>query len=378
MAGKGSKRQSAPDNDNQEHPPVKMAKTEMTAAEELEGTVVGGRTLRVQKTVADKQPDEGTDGGKVATEEAPKKIKTRRARKKDVPTDGEAVAEDDAEGAKESVTGGAGKKHEAKNAANPNAETPSVNLSKLSLPSTFSITSGEILWGQYSTILEGADNTTRDGMAGPKELLSGGTIRQSVYSYRTAARKGTWHVKRIYLNSGTTGSYQAGFICHHESVSATDLVRRAAAIGISNGNNHPDREIVYVNRYDWGCHHRPGAELVSDKLGVDDEEAADLATWHCMLVDARIAPSLEQAMRNARTRELLKDNCVEFAVTGEENVAAGVSLWLQDVEYELAWMCFSGQKHGDFADDDELVGFIYDPAYSALEGDGIQVEDEDV
>jgi hypothetical protein len=42
-----------------------------------------------------------------------------------------------------------------------------------------------------------------------------------------------------------------GYVLHHADVSAVDFVRRAAMVGISNGNTHSDKEIVYVGRYDW-------------------------------------------------------------------------------------------------------------------------------
>jgi hypothetical protein len=44
---------------------------------------------------------------------------------------------------------------------------------------------------------------------------------------------------------------QVGFVVHHESVSPLELLKRAAAVGISHGQTHADKDIVYVNRYDW-------------------------------------------------------------------------------------------------------------------------------
>lgn len=70
--------------------------------------------------------------------------------------------------------------------------------------------------------------------------------------------------------------YTAGWVVYHEGADAVEAVRRAAKVshvplssssflrlavewydqvGISNGNNHSDKGIVYVNRYDWGWHH---------------------------------------------------------------------------------------------------------------------------
>jgi hypothetical protein len=47
---------------------------------------------------------------------------------------------------------------------------------------------------------------------------------------------------------------QVGFVVHHESVSPLELLKRAAAVGISHGQTHADKGIVYVNRYDWVPH----------------------------------------------------------------------------------------------------------------------------
>ena len=35
-------------------------------------------------------------------------------------------------------------------------------------------------------------------------------------------------------------------------------------------------------------------------------------------------------------------------------------------DYELGWLGFSGEKHGQFPESDELVAIIYDPAYTGL------------
>ena len=37
------------------------------------------------------------------------------------------------------------------------------------------------------------------------------------------------------------------------------------------------------------------------------------------------------------------------------------------VEYELGWLAFSGQKHPDFPEDDELVALVYDPVYDGFQ-----------
>jgi hypothetical protein len=63
---------------------------------------------------------------------------------------------------------------------------------------------------------------------------------------------------------------QVGFVVHHESESPLELLKRAAAVGISHGQTHTDKDIVFVNRYDWvhsRTHHTdptpPGRRLTS-------------------------------------------------------------------------------------------------------------------
>lgn len=78
---------------------------------------------------------------------------------------------------------------------------------------------------------------------------------QSDFKYRVAARVGQWHVSRIDLahRDSSDGTYKQalGYILHHTDVSSTEYVKRASNVGMSLHNKHSDKEIVYVNRYDW-------------------------------------------------------------------------------------------------------------------------------
>src|SRR3989338_7338527 len=54
----------------------------------------------------------------------------------------------------------------------------------------FECTSGELLWGQLQQIITGNNETEHDSCSGPVSTGTGGTIIQSKFRYRAAARKG--------------------------------------------------------------------------------------------------------------------------------------------------------------------------------------------
>jgi hypothetical protein len=137
-------------------------------------------------------------------------------------------------------------------------------------PTLFTCTSGVLLWGQLHSLMEGFTESKLDTELGPfatsEPGSNGGTILQNAFRYRAPARKGLWKVQAAYL--GGTGPI--GYVCHHVEMDGADLLRRAAIVGPSLVNNHPDREIVYVNRYDWaqwGC--GTGSELLEEILKPD-------------------------------------------------------------------------------------------------------------
>ena len=54
----------------------------------------------------------------------------------------------------------------------------------------------------------------------------------------------------------------------------------------------------------------------------------------------------------------------------------GVHLKMEETEYELGWLCFSGKKHDFYKDSDELVAIVYDGAYCNFQEDEGQVSKE--
>ncbi|KAL3699103.1 hypothetical protein R1sor_017125 [Riccia sorocarpa] len=309
--------------------------------------------------------------------------------------------------------------------------------------SSFTCSSGELLWGHLNTLIEGSKSDRVDTTSGPHETMGGGTIIQHNFRYRAKARKGVWKVEPVLI-----GDWHVGYVCYHEDVSGIDVLRQAAKVGISGANNHENRDIVYVNRYDWGHWHDPGLQLVLDTLGLQKTEDDIRNTAHegdseadyywglisrrFMLVDPEGLSAIIQAMKDGEklkrknylfyyppaaaeaieTAEHGKKNqkldsavkvvatatsnaAPEAASTGEtgaskgssgeevengtgsskraanepeavrsalasgnSSVPFGVNLVTKAPEYELGWMKF---------EKGELVGFVYDGEYSALE-----------
>jgi hypothetical protein len=126
--------------------------------------------------------------------------------------------------------------------------------------STFTISSGSLLWGQilclYSTMSN--PNFTQNASHMPPEL-EGGTILQHRYSYRSAARNGRWKVRSFYERERLEPVYgalvadpdaperQAGWIVYHEHVDPVNTLERVRWLdgtgpgAVSNRNLHTDK-----------------------------------------------------------------------------------------------------------------------------------------
>ena len=248
----------------------------------------------------------------------------------------------------------------------------------------FECKSGELLWGQLQHMIKGSSATSHDTSNGPiTSGFGGGTILQSTFRYRLAARKGNWIVERFESESGS------GFVVHHEDLSGQELLDRCAKIGISNGQTHDDHNIVYVNRYDWSYHSGDQDEVSrevkqfitppkkskkksdssdeEDDFSCDDNEFLDeigqLFAGRLILLDAPEYQSYMKLVASGKHPE--NGDCVQFK--SSTGTFCGAHLSDADTEYELGWMIFSGEKHKDFPQDDEFVGFVYDSSYCGLE-----------
>ncbi|KAL3701535.1 hypothetical protein R1sor_019557 [Riccia sorocarpa] len=260
------------------------------------------------------------------------------------------------------------------------------SYSNKKIPS-FTCTSGELLWGQLHTVIGASKSDQRDAAGGPTERGVSGTIRQSKFAYRAKARKGVWRVEPVFIDD-----WHVAYVCYHANFKGLDIVREAAKVGVSVANNHKNKNIVYVNRYDWGEYVGPGLQVVLDAIGCkrsedeitdayedgigwdseDDELKAKEKGWYfmnwlmcrVMLVDPEGLPTLIQAMKEG---EKLKDKNYLFhypsGTSGQAGNEArkapfGVNLVPKIREFDFGWMKFTKG---------ELVGFVYDIAYSDLD-----------
>ncbi|XP_024395577.1 uncharacterized protein [Physcomitrium patens] len=246
-----------------------------------------------------------------------------------------------------------------------------------SVPAFFSCTSGELLWGQVHTVIEGFTCTAPR----PQEL-----------EYKVAARTGLWKVQAVFQDNYEGNPWHTGFVCHHVDANGPEILRLASEAGICNNGKFADLDIVFVNRYDWSGSHAPGCEIILEAITgekVDLEEDFEdekyfrsLVYDRFMLVDALGFPNLMQALKDGERlerrnylmrRRVNLSNSSGGSSSSENDMSSvpnfedfGTHLVVTDGEYDMGWMAF---RNG------ELVGFVYDGAYSALEGDNLRLGD---
>lgn len=119
----------------------------------------------------------------------------------------------------------------------------------------FTLTSGILLWSQmlsiYYATLQAQTAFTNNAASVPP-MLPDGTIKQYVYTYKSAARNGRWKVRRAYSNyngrlpADGDPTMHFGWVYCHEDLDPLEVVKRCRSIGqgfggISNGNEHVDK-----------------------------------------------------------------------------------------------------------------------------------------
>lgn len=119
----------------------------------------------------------------------------------------------------------------------------------------FTITSGQLLWGQLPTVIDGsrAEGFDRNAEGAPPRG-HGGTIIQHRFEYRSAARNGQWKVRRAFdSGDGLPGDGRSepnkhfGWIVYHGEVeNPAELLLRCSRIswnmgGRPLGNKHIDK-----------------------------------------------------------------------------------------------------------------------------------------
>ena len=256
-------------------------------------------------------------------------------------------------------------KVQAKKADDQQEEGGASLVEKRDAPFEFTVSDGSLLWGQASCLNEAslAGSHEVDDADGAKRTRVGGTILQRDHCYRMLAKNGKWEVQRFQIRG-----YEAGFIAAHVACDKSELMLRAMKVGISNMNDHADRTIKYINRYDWSWSHG-GEEQITEALSAakkkslgkespaTESEIEKLMSGYCVLINpsaysADLLPGFVRA--HGSTAMISKEGSKEVV---------GCYLSSPHTEYELAWIIF------DRGSPAVAIGFIYDSTYCALELD---------
>ncbi|KAK3390160.1 hypothetical protein B0H63DRAFT_519394 [Podospora didyma] len=267
--------------------------------------------------------------------------------------------------------------------------------------STFTIKSGIMLWGQMFPLYHGSlqDNFTNNADNVSAEL-PGGTIRQHVHTYRSAARNGEWKVRRYYSNWRSERNHDAppkdltGWVICHKDLDPIKLIQRARAINpygeaISLGNSHIDKDVLYINRYDWL---NPPRKNIEEQF----QAYAEPAVGPCPPPDPEADYYNDPCVSNVKSHgyfvamdaqgwgldflRAYKQECEskgnwpwrrDMSVverTFRKNTGEAFGAYVRKPsEYEFGWLIFSGNKHSQH-DADELIAIIYDGSYEVLSG----------
>lgn len=220
---------------------------------------------------------------------------------------------------------------------------------------SFFCNSGELLWGQLHCITEGYFSSA------PTPSTGGN------FKYRVKAAQGQWNVGEIYCRPDREQpTFIAGFIVYHsELADAEQILKSCAKVGMSGNQSHGDKIIVYVNRYDWSFAHEI-SDVAEALLCADVDENASQNIRQMMgkrliLVDPNagftVINQFKQNLSGISKNTLIK----ETLKVGNE--AVGVHLACPGTEYELGWMVYNASNQ------EELIAFVYDGAYTALEGE---------
>lgn len=232
----------------------------------------------------------------------------------------------------------------------------------------FKCNSGEMLWGQFHTILEGYLSTGYDVPNEIPETLKGGTIIQRNYKYKIKAEKGIWKISSILLKSNIKHNFKTtGYIIYNCEVDPVDIVRRCSKVGRSLNNDHLDDKIIYINRYDWSNHHRARDKIekkIENLLGGKDEKQKIESLFHgrIILVDKESTLEIIDQLKEYHEEiEFGEPNSIINKVLKTNERHVGVHLNLSDVEYEYGWLVYNNNNN--------LIAIVYDGMETILEGE---------
>ncbi|KAJ7472186.1 hypothetical protein FB451DRAFT_1135027 [Mycena latifolia] len=120
------------------------------------------------------------------------------------------------------------------------------------LQGTFTITSGEFLWGQLTSILQGLMTDAHDFPSTDDRTSSGGgTVLTQGYTYRAPAKVGVWKLAKVN-GFGHSNREPDSWLAYHSSCDPLELVLLARPVCWDTRAENP--RVCWVNRYDWGYH----------------------------------------------------------------------------------------------------------------------------
>nr|WIL03424.1 hypothetical protein Cplu_585 [Cedratvirus plubellavi] len=230
---------------------------------------------------------------------------------------------------------------------------------KKEFPFTFTC-SGELLWGQLHTLGYGYESEKRDEPASAEGGHTSGTIIQSDFNFRVAAKEGTWVVDKIAEIT----------VFHHQDQSMKQVLQEVNNLQVDYVpfRPNPGSRLLYVNRYDWSGHYGnwqyelgqglecyayeepEEGDIVSsaftDLVGLWDEEKISKYIYNRLFLSS---PQGFPLIKDYLKDKDLDDN----ALLQREGEDLGVVV-CGDAEYDFAWMLFDQDKK-------KLIAFVYDP-----------------
>ena len=227
---------------------------------------------------------------------------------------------------------------------------------------TFRINSDEVLWGQLETVLEGTMSEGFDGETNAS-ALNGGTIYQANHQYRAKAKSGKWKKLEKIINIG--GYDEKHLIFCHEDCDADEILERCKTVGFS-WNPDFTKDVIFINRYDWGVHHQGKYEkfkrsdgeifLVDKQWGLDiigkandilkcednDDDDDDDGSWYRTCI-----PLLEKLKCGSINKNLNinKINKNLYELTRNGNSCGVVDVTFREEEYIYGRLVFDSSRN---------------------------------
>jgi hypothetical protein len=215
--------------------------------------------------------------------------------------------------------------------------------------------SAELLWGQLHTLGYGYESEKRDEPATAEGGQTSGTIIQSDFNFRVAAKEGTWAVNKIAEVT----------VFHHQDQSMKQVLQEVEKLQVDYVpfQPNPGSRLLYVNRYDWSSHYGNWEYEIGDEEAEEDDELSSAftdikGTWDEDKIRKYIYNRLFLCSPEGfpLIKDYLKENDLdENALLQREGQDLGVVLCGdENIDYDFAWMLFDQDKK-------KLIAFVHDP-----------------